>query len=253
VAQRGVYPARALEAVPADLKVACGTFENQHWHMRDELRSRIRFERRNLADASALDSEPGYHLILCRNLFIYLHAGARAILAESLSKALLPGGRVIVGAGDRVAELNARFTAVHPAAGFGFTHKPAAATLATPSAASSAPLVHKAKRRIPGFALPTPKSEDHAPPTTAVEYYRRAVEYKERGNDRQAERRCRQALYLALGYLPALELLQSLWHVHPDARLKRAFKARIVRVRAHSEAACLIGRCRPGIATSFKS
>ena len=82
VAQRGVYPGRALDDAPADLKAACGELENQHWHMRDELRSRIRFERRNLAEASALDGEPGYHLILCRNLFIYLHAGARAVLGS---------------------------------------------------------------------------------------------------------------------------------------------------------------------------
>ena len=58
VAQRGVYPAGALEHVPGDLQAACGTLQNQHWHMRDELRSRIRFERRNLADAGALGNEP---------------------------------------------------------------------------------------------------------------------------------------------------------------------------------------------------
>ncbi len=246
VAQRGVYSARALENVPADLQAACGTVENQHWRMRDELRSRIRFERRNLAGASAIDSEPGYHLILCRNLFIYLDAGARSILAESLSEALLPGGRLIVGAGDRVPELNARFTAVHPAAGFGFTRKPAAAAAAAlPAVLSPAP-VQPAKMRIPGFALPTPKASDHGAPANPVEYYRRAVEYKERGNDRQAERRCRQALYLAPGYLPALELLQSLWHLHPNARLRRALKARILRVRKESEALIAAQRLAEG-------
>jgi hypothetical protein len=70
----------------------------------------------------------------------------------------------------------------------------------------------------------------------AAEFYRRALEFKERGNLRQAERRCRQALYLAPGYLPALELLQSLWQVHPNARLRRALSARIVRVRGEIEA-----------------
>lgn len=241
-AQRGVYPVRALENVPDDLQAACGTLENHHWHMRDELRNRIRFERRNLADPGALDNEPGYHLILCRNLFIYLHARARAILAESLSASLLPGGRLIVGAGDRVAELNARFQAVNPAAGFGFTHKFAAA----PAATAPAGPVQPVKKRVPRFALPTPKPADHAAPATAVEYYRRALEYQERGNDRQAECRCRQALYLAPGYLPALELLQTLWHVHPNARLRRALKARIQRVRKESEALLATQRLAEG-------
>jgi hypothetical protein len=72
-------------------------------------------------------------------------------------------------------------------------------------------------------------------PANAAEFYRRAMEYKEHGNVRQAERRCRQALYLAPGFLPALELLQTLWHVHPNARLRRALNARIQRVRTESE------------------
>jgi chemotaxis protein methyltransferase WspC len=229
VAQRGVYPAGTLEHVPEDLRAACGTLQNQHWHMRDELRTCLRFDRRNLADSAALGDEPRYHLILCRNLFIYLHAKTRAILAESLSRVLLPGGRLIVGAGDRVPELNALFTPLNPAASFGFTHKPVVT-----SRASAAPL-QPVKAGVPRFILSIPKPEEQPAPATAVEFYRRAVEYKERGNVRQAERRCRQALYLAPGYLPALELLQALWHMHPNARLRRALKARIQRVRVESE------------------
>jgi chemotaxis protein methyltransferase WspC len=229
VAERGIYSAGALEHVAGDLRAACATFENQHWHMRDELRSCIRFERRNLAAPGALGSEPRYHLILCRNLFIYLHSHARATLAESIQRVLLPGGRLILGAGDRVAELNARFMPLNPAAGFGFTHKAAVTTHAP-----TAPL-QPAKARLPRFIAPLSKSEDPALPTTAIEFYRRAVEYMERGNVRQAERRCRQALYLAPGYLQALELLQVLWHVHPNPRLRRALKERIQRVRIETE------------------
>jgi chemotaxis methyl-accepting protein methylase len=226
-AQRGVYPASALQNTSADLQVACGTLRNQHWHMREELRNLIRFERRNLADSSALDDAPGYHLILCRNLFIYLHAPARAILAESLRKALLPGGQLIVGSGDRVAELNERFTPLKPMASFGFTHKLAASLS---NARSDVP-TPRATARASYNSRPTPNLENHAIATTAVEFYRRALEHNEHGNARKAERRCRQALYLEPGYLPALELLQALWASHPNLRLKRALKARIQRVR----------------------
>jgi chemotaxis protein methyltransferase WspC len=229
-AQRGVYPASALQNSSADLQAACGTLRDRHWHMRDELRSRIRFERRNLAAPCALDNKPGYHLILCRNLFIYLHAPARAILAESLSKALLPGGHLIIGSGDRVGELNERFTPLKPVASFGFTHKLPATE---PIAGSAAP--PPVKTRAPRINLTTPNPEDPAAATTAVEFYRRALEHSEHGNTRQAERRCRQALYLEPGYLPALELLQTLWNLHPNARLKRALKARILRVRKESQ------------------
>lgn len=241
-AKRGIYPAGALENVPGYLQAACGTLRNNHWHMRDELRGRIRFERRNLADSGALDNGLGYHLILCRNLFIYLHAPTRAILAETLTKALLPGGRLIVGAGDRVAELNMRFTSLKPAAGFGFTHK----SVATPPKAESDAPVRPVKTRVPRFVPPTPRPEDQASPMTAVEFYRRAFELKERGNAGQAERRCRQALYLSPGYLPALELLQTLWHLHPNGRLRRALKARIQRVRNESESLLAAQRLAEG-------
>jgi chemotaxis protein methyltransferase WspC len=228
VAQRGVYPAGALEHIPGDLQAACGTLRSQQWHMRDELRGRIRFERRNLAQPGALDTEPGYHLILCRNLFIYFHGCARAILAETLSKALLPGGRLIIGAGDRVAELGARFAQLKPASGFGFTHTPPARL----NTARAATTVQPVKMRVPRIDVPAPTPENHHSPATAFEFYNRALGYMERGNVRQAERRCRQALYLAPAYLPALEMLQTLWHLHPNARLRRALSARIQRVRS---------------------
>ncbi len=112
-----------LQTVPAELQTACGVLRDHHWHMHEPLRRTIRFERRNLAVEGALETDAKYHLILCRNLFIYLNAEARAMLAESLSRALLPGGRLIVGAGDRIAEVNARFVPVKPAAGFGFVHR----------------------------------------------------------------------------------------------------------------------------------
>lgn len=231
VAERGVYPAGALDHVPQELRAACGTLRNQHWEMREELRGRILFERRNLSQTGAFGSEPRYHLILCRNLFIYLHPQARAVLARMLSAALLPGGRLVVGAGDRVAELNALFTPLRPAISFGLTHKPAHKNAAVPPLIGFQPV----ESRAPRLAVPTIIREVPARPATAIEFYRRAVECMERGNARQAERRCRQALYLAPSYLPALEMLQSLWHVHPNARIQRALSARIQRVRAESE------------------
>jgi chemotaxis protein methyltransferase WspC len=231
-AARGVYADGALQTVPAELQTACGVLRDHHWHMHEPLRRTIRFERRNLAVEGALDTDAKYHLILCRNLFIYLNAEARAMLAESLSRALLPGGLLIVGAGDRIAEVNARFVPVKPAAGFGFVHR----THAVARSATRRARVPAASVRATRVQAAEPVAEDGVPDSPAIRFYRRAVEYKERGNLRQAERRCRQALYLAPGYLPALELLQCLWQVHPNARLRRALSARILRVRGDMEA-----------------
>ncbi len=96
------------------------------------------------------------------------------------------------------------------------------------------------------FEGPAPTSENHAFPAPAVEFYNRAREHMERGNVRQAERRCRQALYLAPAYLPALEMLQTLWLLHPNPRLRRALSARILRVRNETDAYLATGRLLEG-------
>ena len=225
-AERGIYPAGALEHVAGDLQRQCGEIRGDHWHIHEDVRSRIRFERRNLAIPGALGDEPAYDLVLCRNLFIYLHAAARAVLADSLSRVLRPGGRLIIGTGDRVPELNSRFTALKPAAGFAFTHK---AAVHSSHRAETRKL--PAPPRLYRMTDWTPKPEAGRVPTTALEFYERALEYRESGNLRLAERRCRQALYLDPSYVPALELLCALWQMHPSARLRRALQARIRRIR----------------------
>jgi chemotaxis protein methyltransferase WspC len=225
-AQRAVYPSGALEHVPDDLRQLCAGLQGEHWHIREDVRSRIRFERRNLAMPGALGDEPVYDLALCRNLFIYLHANARAVLAESLSRVLCPDGRLIIGTGDRVPELNSRFSALKPAAGFAFIHKTAAAASHRPDR-RELPTAARVRRMADWAPAPEPERD----PSTAVDFYMRAMEYHECGNLRQAERRCRQALYLDPGYLPALELLHALWQVHPSGRLRRALQARIHRIR----------------------
>lgn len=224
-AREGVYPEGALRNAPAALARACAALQNHHWHMHECLRDRLHFQRRNLVEPGALGRGPAYHLILCRNLFIYLHARARAVLADSLAQALLPGGRLIIGAADRVPELDAWFAPIKPASSFAFLHKehvaaPAPEALIEPAA--KAPRAKRARARAhqPG-AEPTPAG--------AAEFYRRARDHYNRGNLREAERRCRQALYLAPAYLPALELLQSLWQLHPNLRLRRALRERIRR------------------------
>ena len=117
-ARTGVYPEGALKQTPSALANACGMLRSHHWHMHDALRDSIHFERRNLIQPGALGRDAAYHLILCRNLVIYLHPQARAILGSVLAKALLPGGRLIIGAADRVPELDTHFAPIGPASSF---------------------------------------------------------------------------------------------------------------------------------------
>jgi len=238
IALCGVYPEHALRHVSPELQQACGSRQgsgqNKHWLVHETLRTRIQFTRRNLAEPDALGSEAQYHLILCRNLFIYLSPPARTALAQSLAAALVPGGRLVIGTADRVEELNALFSPLRPASSFAFVHR----ERALPAVAPARRHFSGIRRAQPVMALPTAAPIPPAAPapagpmpTTAAELLKHALEHQQRGDVVKAERRCRQALYLAPNLLPALELLQTLWSQHPNLRQRRALRDRILRSR----------------------
>jgi chemotaxis protein methyltransferase WspC len=270
-ARRGVYPEDAMRNLAADRQQVCGVLGDKQWAMHEALRRRIRFERRNLAEPGALDAQPDstdraqvgwaemgasgaggpYHLILCRNLFIYLRPQARAVLARSLASALVPGGRLVIGTADRVEELNSVFLPQKPAASFAFTHRHPAAP-AGPGADASLKLGSNARQQEPIARKPKPSLEPvlaqaapapaapestvarHAAPS-AESFYQSALQHHLHGDPHKAERRCRQALYLDPKYLPALELLATLWIQNPNQRLRRALEVRILRNRLAAE------------------
>jgi chemotaxis protein methyltransferase WspC len=232
----GLYPEEALRNLSAEQRRSCGTLHHKQWKMHDALRRRIHFERRNLAEPSVL-GDAQYHLILCRNLFIYLRPQARAALAQSLAAALIPGGRLILGTADRVEELSTLFSPLKPAASFAFTHRqhkaeaelPAISSQVAASLIAKHPHTTRTRKSIPA----TPAAAEAAP-ATADALYQRALQHQQHGDLRKAEHRCRQALYLDPKYLPALELLETLWLQHPSIRLRRALAARIDRSRGNT-------------------
>ena len=228
VARRGVYAENAMRHVSAEHRRVLGTFEGSHWKMHEVLRKRIRFERCNLAEPGALKGET-FHVILCRNLFIYLRPEARAALAASLHEALLPGGRLVLGSADRVEEVSALFAPLKPASGFAFGHR-VVEVPAVSDAVAHELVSHKPRAAV--VRAPMVELGADAEASTAAGLLARALEHQRRGDVRRAEYRCRQALYLDGAYLPALELLETLWRAQPNARLQRALAARIERGRS---------------------
>jgi hypothetical protein len=251
IARRGVYPERALRHVPAELQYACAQRQGTYWAIHEALRERVHFARRNLAQPGALGEAAQYHLVLCRNLFIYLAPAARATLARSLSAVLLPGGRMFLGTADRVKELHPLFAPVRPASSFAFVHRaPGVSAEVRPRAAVAVRAAVPRPRDGRGAVAPEdrlaglrPREVEANDGQGAAELFKRAMEYRQRGELVKAERRCRQALYLAPDLLPALELLQILWSEHPNLRLRRALRDRVLRHRqphaAASEAASI--------------
>jgi chemotaxis protein methyltransferase WspC len=223
----GLYPERSVSHLAPDLQAATGILADGMWSIHPELRERVCFQRRNLADPEALapllSAAGPYHLILCRNLFIYLAPGARAVLARSLAVALAPSGRLILGTADRVPELSALFQPMQPAASFAFAHR-----VAAPQPAVSRPVAPEPGARPRPLAPAAPRL--FMPELSSADtLLALARQHLRRGERARAERRCRQALYLEPGLLPALQLLESLWDRNPNQRHRRALRDRILR------------------------
>jgi chemotaxis protein methyltransferase CheR len=70
--------------------------DGERWRVRHDLRDRVTFEVRDL-----LDGAPArFQLVVCRNVLMYLTPGAVARASSSLSRALAPGGHLVIGASD---------------------------------------------------------------------------------------------------------------------------------------------------------
>ena len=70
-----------------------------------DLRARVRWERRDLVSDGP---PPGrWRLVLCRNVAIYLAPRAKAALHRMLADALTPGGVLLVGRSERIADARA--------------------------------------------------------------------------------------------------------------------------------------------------
>jgi chemotaxis protein methyltransferase WspC len=227
-ASQATYPEASMRGVTPEDRDACAVFNEDAWHIRPEVHERVRFLQHNLAQAQPLPRER-YHLIFCRNLFIYFHREARKALTNALLQALDPDGWLVLGPGDLVPELAPRVTSLRPASSFTFQHATQPAPSPHPfqfAATSRAP-----RKPTPVFARPVPAPTAQPSIPAASELHRRALESYSANNVRLAERRCRQALYLDPEYLPALELLDKIWHSSASQRLRRALAARIHRSR----------------------
>ena len=100
-AEEGLYSDNLLNSLPAKYREKYFTQEGRMWRLTETIRDRVRFRRHNLLEDPF---DTGFHLILCRNVFIYFTPEAQARLTKQFSDSLVSGGYFVVGNAENLLE-----------------------------------------------------------------------------------------------------------------------------------------------------
>ena len=89
--------------LPAAYLVKFFTRQGLEWVLKDEIRSRVRFQRHDLRD-SARHLGP-FDLVFCRNVLIYFDTETKRRILRQVREAMYPGGYLLLGAVETILDL----------------------------------------------------------------------------------------------------------------------------------------------------
>lgn len=277
-AEAGIYGDWSFRGVPDAVRARYFDAEGRQTRIHRDIQARVRFEWLNLfADGypSMRSGVWSLHLILCRNVLIYLTPEAIAHVARRLHDSLAPGGWLVAGASDPPLAEMAPFETV--ATGAGIVYRRASGQRTAPAetaptrveAAPAEPVVPGAIRQPAGpaparrgsvrpaaptieqlrsrlHALADAGQHDEldrvlahavkAHPLEAELHYLSAVLWLEKGRDEAAADAARRALYLDPGLVVAAMALGSALRRLGDPRGAR---------RAYRSAAAILAKYAP--------
>lgn len=98
-ARAGVYAEDLLANLPSRYVKKYFSRQGKFWQITDEIRQQVRFRKHNLLEDPF---DTGFHLILCRNVFIYFTPETQAALTEQFARSLVAGGIFVIGSAENV-------------------------------------------------------------------------------------------------------------------------------------------------------
>ena len=103
-AQRGVFSERAVRLVPESMRKRFfdRAADGLSWASKPVLRNMLRFSTHNLLEPLR---EAPFDLVLLKNVLIYFDAASKKKVLEQVRRVVRPGGVLITGAAEGVAEL----------------------------------------------------------------------------------------------------------------------------------------------------
>jgi len=235
-ARTAIYNGLSLRNLPQPAQSSFLERVPKGWRVKPHLRSHVTFRQANLLDPQTLEPE-AYNLICSRNLLIYQSPEARTQMAASLAQALAPGGRLVIGAADWGRDLDAFFRLEEPVNSFALRLRdadlPSNSHTKTTTLPATAPKPSRSRAELTNRTTKSRGNHDPSDQLADVTaLYRHALEAYLRSEEREAERLCRQTLYLETDHLPSLELLAKIHRPQASNRMQLALHARLKRHRA---------------------
>jgi chemotaxis protein methyltransferase CheR len=115
-AEEGVYTQMEVQrGLPVQMLVRYFEQHQEHWRVRDELRSLVRFRHANLISNNlSFDLRPdgAFHIVFCRNVLIYFSPEERARVIDRIASTMAPRGYLITGAAENVSGAASQWDAV---------------------------------------------------------------------------------------------------------------------------------------------
>ncbi len=103
-AKVGLYNAKSIAGVPADLKKKYFTAVGPSFQISDEIKKRVDFHEHNLLKDTY---QKNYDFIVCRNVLIYFTDEAKEMVFKKFSESLKPGGLLFIGSTEQIMNYKA--------------------------------------------------------------------------------------------------------------------------------------------------
>jgi chemotaxis protein methyltransferase CheR len=113
-AVRGTYSPWSLRDTPADLRDRYFAVDGRGHRIRDEVRTLVSFEERNLViDDPSFWRPESFDVVFCRNVLMYMTPEAMHAIVERIARALRPGGFLFLGHAETLRGISQDFHLRH--------------------------------------------------------------------------------------------------------------------------------------------
>jgi len=109
VARQGIYREYSVRNMPRTYLDKYFLVDGTRFQVRDDVRSLVRFEHRNLFDRQRMRTMTAFDIIFCANVLIYFDTKSKIQVVSDLYDAISPGGFLFIGYAESLHGISSAF------------------------------------------------------------------------------------------------------------------------------------------------